>query len=107
AGVARETRAAAAGVLVVDRSADAKYSLVGPGAREWLEAAAPLSAPDGESSAALKALPGSEAQVEALVRLLAHEPDRCMLTASPDQETRLREWLRRSRIPSPIQTFDA
>ncbi len=81
--VAEEVRAATEQVLVVDRSADVKQ----------------LDAADRQdvdkANACLRHLPGTHDQVEALVRELAWHDGQRLLTAPPDQESRVSEWLRR------------
>ena len=103
-GVADELRAATDAVLLVDRSADAKHLLVGAGA--WLTgalAAGELADPD---AAQLVALPGAYRQVEALVRRFAWANDEYLLTATPEQETRVSEWLRRAAVPLGLSATD-
>jgi 4-methylaminobutanoate oxidase (formaldehyde-forming) len=102
--VAREARGAVAGALLIDRSADAKYLLSGPGAQEWLEARAPAMHRD--SSARLRPLPGVHGEVEVLARAIVWRSDRCLLTAGPEQETRLCEWLR-VNLPAGISATDS
>jgi glycine/D-amino acid oxidase-like deaminating enzyme/glycine cleavage system aminomethyltransferase T len=92
--VAREAAAGHASVLVIDRSSDAKYLLSGPGAIDWLTAAAWLP------------LPGVHGQVEALARVLVRQDQTRLLMVSPDQETRLTEWLRRAQLPPHIRAVD-
>lgn len=104
--VAEEAAAATNGVLVVDRSADSKYLLVGNGVREWLGLQATILQGRNEADAALALLPGAHGQAEVLVRVLAQARDRCWVTASPDQETRLREWLRRASMPPHIHAVE-
>lgn len=116
--VAGETAAGGEGVLVIDRSSDAKYLLTGRGAIEWLAAevwlapeslqaaGAPRPSTDAGSSVMHVALPGVHGQVEALVRVLVRQDQTCLLTVSPDQETRLTEWLRRAHLPQHIRAVD-
>ena len=127
---ARETEAGNEGVLVIDRSSDAKYLLTGHGAIEWLTAeglliaeerpaanarlavdtwsaaGAPRPATGTFSSVFRVALPGAHRQVEALARVLARRDQTCLLTVSPDQETRLTDWLRRAQLPPHIRAVD-
>lgn len=107
-GVAEEAAAADDGVLVIDRSSDAKYLLAGAGASDWLATATAASAPPigAEFDAIRVALPGNHGQVEALARVFARRDDGCLLTASPDQETRLAEWLRRAELPVSVSAVD-
>jgi 4-methylaminobutanoate oxidase (formaldehyde-forming) len=122
--VARETAAGNVSLLVVDRSSDAKYLLTGPGAIDWLVVQTRLPAETwpvagtspaggvpplstGTRSSVLRVpLPGAHGQVEALARVLARQDHTCLLTASPDQETRLTEWLRRAHLPPHIRAVD-
>jgi glycine/D-amino acid oxidase-like deaminating enzyme len=105
-GVAHETGTAASGVLLVDRSSDTKYCLQGPGVGQWLDARAAGLSSGVANSADLRPLPGPAGQIEALVRTLARDGDRCLLAASPDQETHLKEWLRRCPLPHGIHAHD-
>lgn len=79
--IAFEVGAASECVLAVDRSSDVKLLCKG--------------APSPADDAGLLALPGSHGQIEALVRRMAWGPG-CLLAATPDQETRVMEWIRRS-----------
>jgi 4-methylaminobutanoate oxidase (formaldehyde-forming) len=92
--VAQEAAAGHASVLVIDRSSDAKYVLSGPGASDWLRGEAWLP------------LPGVHGEVEALARVLVRQDQTRLLTVSPDQETRLTEWLRRAQLPPHIRAVD-
>jgi glycine/D-amino acid oxidase-like deaminating enzyme/glycine cleavage system aminomethyltransferase T len=84
-GVAQEVRAALEQVLVVDRSADVKCE------------AASLAETDGAADGAITGhLDGSHDRIEALVRRLPWRTGFELLTASPEQETRVMEWLRRA-----------
>ena len=80
--VASEVRAASECVLAVDRSTDVKF-LCGDG-------------PSYADGTGLLALPGPHGQVEALVRNVPWGQSGHLLTATPDQETRVAEWLRSS-----------
>jgi 4-methylaminobutanoate oxidase (formaldehyde-forming) len=122
--VAQETVAGNESVLVIDRSSDAKYLLTGPGAIEWLNveglltaeerlaanasgvAGAPRPATAARSSVFHVPLPGVHGQVEALARVLTRQDHTCLLTVSPDQETRLTEWLRCAHLPPHICAVD-
>ena len=46
-------------------------------------------------------LPGDHGQIEGLARVLERRADRCLITASPEQSTRLREWLRGHSMREP------
>jgi glycine/D-amino acid oxidase-like deaminating enzyme/glycine cleavage system aminomethyltransferase T len=107
--VVHELRAAAAGVLVIDRSADAKYSLSGSAVNAWLDLAAPPSPAHSavrRGHVDVRHLPGAHGQVEAVVRLYARGADRCHLSATPDQHTRLMEWIRRAKPPADVRVND-
>jgi glycine/D-amino acid oxidase-like deaminating enzyme/glycine cleavage system aminomethyltransferase T len=104
--VAREAAAGLERILVIDRSSDAKYWLAGPGASDWLATKARPLRVGGESDAMRVPLPGVHGQVEAVVRVLARQHRSCLVTASPDQETRLAEWLRRAKLPPDIRAVD-
>lgn len=105
-GVVEELRAATDAVLLVDRSADAKQLLVGAGVGAWLATATAAEKASDPGAVQLVALPGAYRQVEALVRTLAWETDAYLLTATPEQETRVSEWLRRSPVPVGIRATD-
>jgi glycine/D-amino acid oxidase-like deaminating enzyme/glycine cleavage system aminomethyltransferase T len=103
--VAEEVRAAEDGVLLVDRSTDVKFGIRGGAARAWLEKTAPPLFAGAAADALLVPLPGAHGQVEVLARLLARTDDRCLLTASPEQDARLGEWLR-LHVPAHLQAVD-
>jgi glycine cleavage system aminomethyltransferase T len=108
--VALEFGGAMQDVLVVDRSADTKLLLTGRGAGAWLDVAAPAllngRALTGDSEVGHRLLPGDFGQIEAYARVLLSDPNRCLMTVSPDQDARLREWLRRAELPASVQTLD-
>ncbi len=81
--IAAEFRAANERVLVVDRCADVKL----------LCAAMPADA--AQTDLQFRHLGGSYDQIEALVREFRWPGGQRLLTASPDQESRVVEWLRR------------
>jgi len=100
--VADEVAAAGEAALLVDRSTDVKWTVLGPGALRWLEdQVRPLAA----HGALLVPLAGAHGEIAALVRVLERRPDHCTLTASPDQETYLAEWLRRN-LPRHLEARD-
>jgi glycine/D-amino acid oxidase-like deaminating enzyme len=103
--VAEEVRAAEEGVLLIDRSSDVKYAIRGGGARAWLEKTARPLLAGAASDALLVPLPGARGQVEVLARLLAQGDDPCLLVASPEQDTRLGEWLR-MHVPAHLEAVD-
>ena len=103
--VCEETRAAAAGCLLIDRSSDVKYLIEGAAAQEWLEQCAPPVFAVGETQVLLAAVRSERDEVEALVRVLEATHDRCVLAASADQETRVGEWLRR-KLPPRLRASD-
>jgi len=90
--VAQEVRAASEGVLAVDRSSDVKLLCAGQVA--------------DAGTADFGALIGSYGQVEAVVRRIAWKTGQHLLTASPDQETRLVEWHRRGAA-APLSDLGA
>lgn len=101
--VAAETEAAAKSVLVVDRSADIKIlvedaaafgRLLGNGGPLW------------PRNTLLQPLTGRFSDIEALVRLLPWPRGRLLLTATPDQGTRVLEWLRRVAVPAAVTYTD-
>ena len=94
AAVALETQAATDSVLLVDRSADAKHLLVGGTLNEWLQGHVGRLLPAIKSAAALSPLLGAHGQIEALARVIRLTDDSMLLMASPDQQTRVAEWLR-------------
>ncbi len=104
--VSAEVQAAEDTVLVVDRSADAKYILTGASAEHWLATHFPQVPSPGRHAASMLPLPGSYGQIEALTRALRWPDDAVMLLASPDQETRVCEWLRRAALPAGIRVND-
>lgn len=93
--VSAEVQASEDDVLVVDRSSDTKQLLAGAGVDEWMRTrfAVPLG-----PGATWVPLPGSHGQIEALVRAVRLTRDAVLILASPDQETRLSEWLRRAPV---------
>jgi 4-methylaminobutanoate oxidase (formaldehyde-forming) len=103
--VADEVAAAAHGTLLVDRSADAKYAVLGEGALRWIEDQIRPFRRGDPSEALLAPLPGPYGEVAALVRVLERNADRCLLIAGPDQETHLAEWLRLC-LPSRLRAQD-
>ncbi len=103
--VAEETVLASRGVLAVDRSADVKIALSGAAAGPWLAAKLGVAELNLNSLAALVAFPGDWGHVEALGRIVPWQ-DGWLLTAGPEQETRLTEWLRRARVPESVHAVD-
>ncbi|MEP6546920.1 MAG: FAD-dependent oxidoreductase [Gammaproteobacteria bacterium] len=92
--VAEEVRAAAEQVLLVDRSTDVKISC----------AAGPRTL--NSSEAYLRPLAGARNQIEALVRELSWHSSCRLVTAGPDQESRLTEWLRLRSAAADTGTID-
>jgi 4-methylaminobutanoate oxidase (formaldehyde-forming) len=103
--VAAEVRAGGRDVLLIDRSADLKLVLRG----SHDEAAQCLRC--GSLAAAFSArwmpLRGKGGGTEALTRLLPWHDDGVLLTASPDQETRVLEWLRTAGHPMADTSWNA
>jgi glycine/D-amino acid oxidase-like deaminating enzyme/glycine cleavage system aminomethyltransferase T len=100
-----EAGAASSDVLVVDRSADMKVVLVGPDIDTWLKARVAMRAPVSSSLANVVAFPGEHGEIAALGRSLPWDGGR-LLTVGPEQETRLTDWMRKSRLPYGIQTMN-
>jgi glycine/D-amino acid oxidase-like deaminating enzyme/glycine cleavage system aminomethyltransferase T len=92
--VAAETEAAEESVLLVDRSADAKYLLTGSQVDEWLPGNVTTLLPTVKAAAILAPLLGQRGQIEALTRTARWTEDSVMLVAGPEQSTRVGEWLR-------------
>ena len=105
-GVVEEIRAATDSVLLVDRSADVKQFLVGAGAGASLAAALAGRRASHPGAAELVALPGAYGRIEALVRSLKWADGEYLLTATPEQETRVSEWLRRAPVPIGVRATD-
>lgn len=103
-GVAAEVRAATDAVLLVDRSTDAKRLLTGAGARRAAALAGP--GPSKPGTVELVALPGAYGQIEALVRRVTWATEEYLLTATPEQETRVGEWLRRTPVPGGVSASE-
>jgi 4-methylaminobutanoate oxidase (formaldehyde-forming) len=106
AAVGVETHAAEESVLLVDRSADAKHLLTGPAVDEWLPGNVTTLLPAVKAAAVLAPLLGRRGQIEALIRALRLTDGTVMLVASPEQSTRLAEWLRLADLPADIQGRD-
>ena len=104
--VAAEVRAAEESVLLVDRSADAKQILTGPQLDEWLPGNVTTLLPAVKAAAVLAPLLGVHGQIESLVRTLRWTDESVLLAASPEQSSRLREWLRLAGLPPGIQCVD-
>lgn len=103
AAVAAETTAATERTLVVDRSADAKLLLIGDAAERRFATSSPAPWP---ASPLLRPLVGDYGEIEALVRGMPWTRNRVLLTASPDQDTRVLEWLRRHVRPKDLEVVD-
>jgi len=104
--VAAEVAAAEESVLLIDRSADAKHVLTGAQLDEWLPGNVTTLLPSNKAAAVLAPLLGPRGQIEALVRALRWTDASTMLVASPEQSTRVREWLRRAGAPAGIHCED-
>ncbi len=103
--VAAEAQAAEESVLLVDRSADAKYLLSGS-LDEWLPGNLTASLPTVKAAAVLAPLLGERGQIEALTRTVRWEQDSVLLLAGPEQATRVAEWLRVAGVPRGIHCED-
>jgi 4-methylaminobutanoate oxidase (formaldehyde-forming) len=104
--VAAEAQAAAESVLLVDRSADAKYQLTGSQLDEWLTGHVTTLLPAVKAAAVLTPLLGQRGQIEALTRTVRWSEDSVMLLSGPEQTTRVGEWLRIADVPPGIQLQD-
>ncbi len=95
--VAAEVRAAGRDVLLIERSADLKLVLRGSAD----EVARCLECASMPAASSLRWVPlrGKHGGTEALTRLLPWRDGGVLLTASPDQETRVLEWLRTAGHP--------
>ena len=98
--VAAEVEAAEDAVLLVDRSADAKHILTGRQLDEWLAGNVTTTLMAARAAAILAPLLGNRGQIEALIRTLRWTDDSVMLVASPEQSTRVQEWLRLAAGPA-------
>jgi glycine cleavage system aminomethyltransferase T len=58
-----------------------------------------------ELSALYVPMPGDHGQLEVLTRVLERQSDRCLVTTSPEQATRLGEWLR-VHVPGHLRVLD-
>ncbi len=105
AAVADEAAVAGHGALLVDRSADVKIALLGASAAPWLAAKLGLPRLGPGPLATLVAFPGEYGQVEALGRVLPW-PGGWLLTAGPEQDMRLTEWVRRAAVPGTVHAVD-
>lgn len=103
--VAAEVNAAASGALVVDRSSDTKIALRGRGAQEWLAAHVRFLASAEESQARSAVFRGRSGRIEAMGRVMPWE-DGWLLTVGPEQEARLKEWLRRALCSEHVVVVD-
>jgi len=95
-GVLEHLRAADTGVLVVDHTADTKYSLSGAGLHDWLDSVAPAWPWLGgalRTYVARRSLKGVQDRLEAIVRSLGRGTDRCLFCAPPDHKPQVTAWL--------------
>jgi 4-methylaminobutanoate oxidase (formaldehyde-forming) len=100
-----EVDAAASCALIADRSSDTKIALCGPGAAAWVSARVALRPGQFQSCAATAAFPGARGEIEALGRILPWDGG-LLLTVGPEQQTRLTEWLRKTRLPPGVAALD-
>lgn len=103
--VAVEVDAATHNALVVDRSADTKIALTGADADAWLMARIAVSTAGADSLARVAVFLGAHGSIEALGRVFPWQGG-WLLTVGPEQEARLKEWLRRNRMPPGLQAVD-
>lgn len=107
--VVAELHAADTGVLVVDHSADAKYSLSGTRLHDWLESVAPVWPWLGgalRTHVARRSLKGADDRLEAIVRSLGRGTDRCLFCASPEMRPQISAWLQRRAPPAIVTVRD-
>src|SRR5205807_1796333 len=103
--VASEAAAAVEGVLAVDRSTDVKIALLGRGVSDWLaEHVAGYKARE-ESIAQVVAFPSPSGHAQAFGRIMPWDAG-YLLTAGPEQEARLTEWLRTAAVPQAMRTVE-
>ena len=103
--MAAETAAAGTSALIVDRSSDTKIAVRGAGSDEWLASRVtfPTSARSTEARAAL--FRGRTGEIEAMGRILPWD-GAWLLTVDPEQETRLKGWLRAAHCPDHVHALD-
>ncbi len=106
-GVAAEYTAGRNTVLIADRSSDAKFTLVGEPTADWLSAHMDGSFSGDEATMRLTALTGTHGEIEGLVRLVRLHATGWLVIAEPEQETRVREWLRKASLPSSIRQTES
>jgi len=103
--VASEAAAATQGVLAIDRSTDVKIALVGPGADDWLTAHVTAYKAEEESISQVVAFPSPAGLAQAFGRIMPWNGG-YLLTADPEQEARLTEWVRTAPVPQAMHTCD-
>jgi glycine/D-amino acid oxidase-like deaminating enzyme len=103
--VAAEIAAAATGTLVVDRSSDTKIAVRGAAADEWLASRVTFPAAAGNTEARTALFRGPLGEIEAMGRILPWEGG-WLLTVGPEQETRLKAWLRTAKCPEQVYALD-
>jgi glycine/D-amino acid oxidase-like deaminating enzyme len=106
AAVAGEVGAATDAVLVIDRSADAKHVLAGEAAAAWFTRRTGSAPAAGAATVTPVFLPGHCGGIEVFARCCAWDAHGLLVIASPEQETRLSEWLRYAGLPADIRTAD-
>jgi glycine/D-amino acid oxidase-like deaminating enzyme len=100
-----ELAAAESGALIVDRSSDTKIALRGTGVEAWMAAHVTFPTAARESQARTAWFCGRHGRIEAIGRVLPWDGG-WLLTAGPEQESRLQEWLRTAVGPEQLQTAD-
>ncbi len=103
--VVAETAAAHHGALLVDRSADVKVALIGAEVWPWLAKTLGMASLADDGRTTIAAFPGAHGQVEAFGRILPWDGG-VLLTAGPEQATRVPEWLRRTELPPGARWID-
>lgn len=104
--VAAEVSAARDRALVIDRSAD--FKLILPDSAAVLRGSVPLSlSPSQPRQVRWIPLRGHAGITEALTRVIALSSDSYLLLASPEQDTRVKEWLRLGDPVGAVAARDA
>jgi glycine/D-amino acid oxidase-like deaminating enzyme/glycine cleavage system aminomethyltransferase T len=103
--VAEEANVANGRALAADRSSDVKIALLGASAERWLAAKLGLPGLSADPLTALVGFPGDHGQVEAFGRVVPWRGG-WLLTAGPEQESHLAEWVRHSGVPRDVHAVD-
>jgi glycine/D-amino acid oxidase-like deaminating enzyme len=103
--VAAEIAAATTGALVVDRSSDTKIAVRGAAVDVWLASRVTFPATARNTEARSAVFRGPLGEIEAMGRILPWEGG-WLLTVGPEQETRLKAWLRTAECPEQVYALD-